>query len=316
MRVVLLVAALLAASLASGCISSSGRALTLRDGLADAEHAAHAWADGKTLQLVGAAAVEPFKHLDETQDGRHTEIVTHLDPVPGDGKAPGWIYGFLAGDRCIGIVLAAGLGVLAEGYQTCDPKDAETLPAWSIDSDEAAALLAARTEWPKPTDGTLYTWELSARHGQPVWSITAEDSGHSHAVARVNAANGTILFLTKDLEMASTVSVERPATPAAPEAHGTQSSGDSRSLVQPGGSFGSSVRLDGPGTLAVRASFQQAVGAVTLRVQGPTGTVESVEVPAAGLEKSYAGLPAGDYTVTVTADAVALLASESVTGVW
>src|ERR1051326_3298534 len=150
----LLTAALLAAALA-GC-TSAGKAMTARDGLAEAMDTAAKWADGKDPQLVAAAAIEPFRHATyDSPDGRdHAEYETRLDSAPGDGRPPGWLYGLRAGDRCITVVLAAGLGVLADGYQTCakGQQEMDALGSWSIDSDRAATLLAGNGAWPQPAD--------------------------------------------------------------------------------------------------------------------------------------------------------------------
>jgi hypothetical protein len=310
---ILLVAALLAASFA-GCLGASGKPMTLRDGLGEAEGAARSWADGKEARLVGAAAVEPFKHLDHTKGGRHAEFVTHLDGAPGDGKAPGWMYGFVAGDRCIVVVLAAGLGVLAEGYETCDPADAKPLPAWSVDSDRVASILAGREDWPRPGDGTLYFWELSAKEERPVWSVNAQSADGGGATALVDAANGTVLLLEKHAmrqEAPRTLEAQAPVDTS----HGTQSHSGSATVLRPGASLETQLQLDSAGMLEVRVSYQQAVGAVHVKVAGPAGELETTEVPVS-LHKVYTGLPAGDYTLTVTCDTLAVLVETELAGTW
>ncbi|HJQ93191.1 MAG TPA: hypothetical protein VJ874_02775, partial [Candidatus Thermoplasmatota archaeon] len=189
MRLSLTLVAALLAAVSAGCIGAPGKTMTAREGLDDARSVAEGWAEGRELGLLGIMAVEPFKHIQSTDEAGEVEaeFVTHLDGNPGDGNAPGWVYGFFDGERCIVVMLAAGLGVLAEGYETCADADVQAgegfeeetdegigpdlVGDWSIDSSEVADILADEEDWPDLGDDGTYFWGLFPDDGQTVWVV-------------------------------------------------------------------------------------------------------------------------------------------------
>lgn len=305
MRLPLLVTAALAVSAAAigaGCLGAPGKTMTAREGLGDAEDTAREWAEGADLELVGIAAVEPFKRVNGTSpDGAESfEARVHLDGDPGDGRAPGWAYGFLAGGRCIGVVLAAGLGVLAEGYSTCDG-DGATVGDWSVDSDEAAAILADEEEWPDLGEDALVFWELSAGDQGPEWQVEAETPG-SVASASVDARTGEVLRL----EVGSSEPFFEPVGPTPPSgaSEGEMVWAQTSEPVVAGTAAEVVVELEGDGGfLVAEASVGlsvNAVGTVRIVVSGPGGELHSESLPNLGggiVRAEFAALPPGLYTL-------------------
>lgn len=223
MRWSLTLTAILVAAVSAGCIGAPGKTMTAREGLDDARAVAEGWAEGRDLGLLGIVAVEPFKHIQSTdEDGEvDAEFVTHLDGNPGDGNAPGWIYGFFNGERCIVVVLAAGLGVLAEGYETCAEFDTEVdvgdgeadgdgegdeedsggsggsgpdvVGDWSVDSNEVAEILAGEEEWPDLGDDGTYFWGLFGDDGETVWVVGGIGEDGESVEAVVDAQSGEVI---------------------------------------------------------------------------------------------------------------------------
>jgi hypothetical protein len=311
MRLRASVAALFVLAAVAGCLAAPGQTMTMRDGLSDARAAAEDWWDN--LQFAFAGAIEPFKRI-EDRDGDGTlrgEYVTHLDGNPGDGRAPGWIYGFLADDgRCVLVVLAAGLGVLAEGWEECDADDVAPLPANVLDSDDVAALLADFEGWPVPDKSTLATWELLAEpEGDAYWLVMSSNETTA-AAAAVDAVTGNITLLEPGF-----------FGPAAPGEAGTSydsayawGSGPAVTVATP---FTMDLEV-GPGaTLGVTASISSSVmGPATLVVEAPSGEVV-FEDPFVGSTSTELQLDeAGTYQVRIEHGNVALSPSLSLFAIW
>jgi hypothetical protein len=319
LRPLAVLAAVLLALLA-GCAGAPGKTMTAKDGLGDAEEAAKDWAKGEKLHLLGVVAVEPFQRINWTdEDGEGSgEFVTHLDGNPGDGKAPGWAYGFVAGDRCIGIVLAAGLGVLAEGYDTCHGDD--TVGDWSVDSDKAASILRGRDDWPDlGADGT-YVWSLEADDGKALWTVVGSGQDEESVMAVVDARSGEVLAVQQgegdDVGFFPAPSPE-PSRPGS----GTDEDQDSATTLAAGEAIVAEVDLGGVGALVVDLSARATVQGMTLRVEGPSGVVDEASVGGAvGNEyqeqRAYGDLAPGHYSVTLAADGVTLFPSVLATGYW
>lgn len=313
MRLPLTLAAVLVAALCAGCIGAPGKTMTAGEGLSDASSAAEAWADGEGLELLGIFAVEPFKHYRFEEDGEEGEFVTHLDGNPGDGNAPGWVYGFYTGERCIGIVLAAGLGVLAEGYTTCD-EDADPMPDWSVDSDEVAEILAGHDEWSDLGEDGSYAWELSNDDGTPVWSVEGWGEDEEAVYASVDAESGEVISIVHEVgdEVASIFEAE---TAAAVETEGgSDEDSDSTQAMAMGDELVAEVDLDAMGRIDVQVSASLVVNSFTLTVEGPYGPVAEDDLGglANGVSqqgRSFEDLPAGHYTITLTSGGSAVLAT-------
>jgi hypothetical protein len=300
-----LVAAFLVAAVA-GCIGAPGQTMTMRDGLGDAREAAEAWGDG--LRFAFAAAVEPFKHIeDRDRDGTlRGEYVTHLDGNPGDGRAPGWIYGFLADDgRCVSIVLAAGLGVLAEGWEECDADEVAPLPANVLDSDEVAALLKADGRWITPDKSTVMTWTLASEdEGEAYWLVWGSNQTAAMA-AVVDAVHGNVSFIDADADGTIFESGSETAFASAP-------------LLTPVSPLSVSLDLEGDGgALHVSAAVSTSVvGLAMLRVIAPNGDVLLAESVPGSADFELAGLPPGRYEARLEHSNVAMMPSLTLTSFW
>lgn len=308
-------------ALLAGCAGAPGETLTARGGLGDAEDAAKAWAEGEDLHLLGIVAVEPFQRINWTDgDEESGEFVTHLDGNPGDGRAPGWAYGFLAGDRCIGIVLAAGLGVLAEGYETCEGDD--TVGDWEVDSNEVAEILGARDDWPDLGPDGSYFWSLEADDGEALWTVAGSDQDGESVAAVVDAESGEVLMVERDLGEDFDVFEPGPgSSTGAPGGSGSAEDQDSATTLAAGESLVAEVDLGGVGALVLDLSARASVQGMTLRVEGPAGVID--EGPAGGMlsneyqeQRMYADLVPGHYTVTLTADGVTLFPSVLAMAYW
>lgn len=316
------VLATLLLALLAGCAGAPGKTMTAQDGLGDAEDAAKAWAEGEKLHLLGVVAVEPFQRVNWTdEDGEDSgEFVTHLDGNPGDGRAPGWAYGFLAGDRCIGIVLAAGLGVLAEGYETCDGDD--TVGDWSIDSDEAASILQDRDDWPDLGPDATYFWALEADEGKALWTVVGGGQDDLPVMAVVDAESGEVVAVQQgDGDEDVGFFTPSPGSPSSPGGSGTDEDQDSAATLAAGESIVAEVDLGGVGALVLDLSARATVQGMTLHVEGPAGIVEEDHVGGAldsgyQEQRSYSGLAPGHYTVVLSADGATLFPSVLVTGYW
>jgi hypothetical protein len=331
MRLALVLTAVLLAALGAGCVGAPGQAMTARDALGDATDTATKWADGKDLHLVVAAAIEPFKHATyDSPDGKeHAEYETRLDGNPGDGKAPGWLYGFMAGDRCITVVEAAGLGVLADGYETCGrgQRDLEPLGDWSFDSDAIAAVLHDNKEWPQPTDAMTYTWALGSHDGRAVWSASAFDVQGNRTVAVVDAQNGTVLAIASgdDADQVSEAFPVGGQSGAAGRDGLTKDHDEAHAPVVAEAPLQAKVHLHGKGGfVSIQANLQAslgAVGTVQLTLTGPDGVVDSHVFPGIGGASQYQtvldNLPPGTYTLDLhTTVGAAVEANLFLDGAW
>lgn len=339
MRLSLTLTVALVAALSAGCIGAPGKTMTARDGLEDARSAAEEWAEGRDLDLLGIMAVEPFKHVQSTDENGEVdaEFVTHLDGDPGDGNAPGWVYGFFDGERCIVVLLAAGLGVLAEGYETCvevfdvevgdevgdgaeggedgsagDDRGPDVVGDWSFDSNEVAEILADREEWPDLGDDGTYFWGLFPEDGKTLWVVggTGEDGESVQAV--VDASTGEVIEVQHSPAGGfGFFGIDEPVEAGAPgadeeggytlvedEAHAT--------VVAPGRLAAAEVQLEGRGGyLVVDASVMMGVngvGMVRAVLSGPDGEIQSEAMPnlnGGSVHFEVYDLPPGRYSLTV-----------------
>jgi hypothetical protein len=313
-------AALLLAAVA-GCVGAPGKTMTARDGLGDAEDAAKDWAQGEDLHLLGLVAVEPFQRVNHTSDDGEdsAEFVTHLDGDPGDGRAPAWAYGFLAGDRCISVILAAGLGVLAEGYATCDGDD--TVGDWPVDSSEAASILGQRDDWPDLGPDGTYFWELGSDDGQALWTVAGSGQDGESVTAVVDARTGEVLAVEQGSGEGFGV-IPGPSAPSgSPGGSGSDEDQDSATTLTPGQSIAAEVDLGGVGGLVLELSARTTLQGMTLTVEGPAGVIDETPVgPVVGNDyqehREYGDLPPGHYTVTLSADGVTAFPSVVATAYW
>lgn len=322
MRLPLTLSALLIASLAAGCIGGPGETMTAREGLDDARSAANAWADGKDLELLGVVAIEPFKHIRyESDDGGYeAEYVTHLDGNPGDGRAPGWAYGFYTGERCVSVVLAAGIGVLAEGYETCDG-DLDALPEWSVDSDDVAGILEGEEDWPDLGEDGTYFWGLHGEDGMALWVVAGTGEDGESAFASVDANSGEVLAIGHDADGGIEDIFEAEAQ-AESSNQGSATATDNRVYMTVGDELVAEVDLGGMGAMQIGFNANAAALPMQYTIEGPYGVVESGEIGgnlAVGNPqetRNLDDLPEGHYTVTLTAQGAAVMATLLVYAEW
>lgn len=305
MRLPLLIAAFVVVSMAAGCIGGPGKTMTAREGLADARSAAEAWADGADLQLVGIFALEPFKRIQHTDGEYELEYVTHLDGNPGDGRAPGWAYAFYTGERCISVLLASGLGVLAEGYETCDEQD--VVPDWSVDSSEVAAILGRLDDWPDLGEDGTYFWELYADDGRAVWAVGGYSPDGESMGALVDASTGEVLELEVDARGYGFIG-EVEATPVQPGASGvTMVHDEAHPLIVAGMPESIRVDLEGSGgyllvhvDVAVAVSGVESCHATLIGPDGPLRQHGFGNGPGGAWDDQWDWLPAGTYTLELS----------------
>lgn len=305
--------------------------MTAREGLDDARSAAEAWADGKGLELLGVVAIEPFKRINYTSDdGQDSgEFITHFDGNPGDGRAPGWVYGFYTGDRCVTIVLAAGLGVLAEGYDTCE-EDVQPLGDWAVDSDEVAEILAGHEEWPDLGDDATYFWGLFGdEEAGAMWVVEGSDQDGTTVEAVVDAQSGDIIEITQDEGSGFFGADEQVPVEAGKVGPGqdgmTPVHDEASAALVAGDSLTATIDLLGSGGYLVANANVRAnvngVGAVRIVLTGPDGVIDAEPVSnfAGGdAQFEYGNLPPGTYTLAVepAIGAVAVQADVVLDGAW
>ncbi|MHB1261800.1 MAG: hypothetical protein ACYC2H_08805 [Thermoplasmatota archaeon] len=323
MRLSLTLTAALLAAFVAGCLGGPGETMTAREGLDDARSAANDWADGQDLELLGVVAIEPFKHIRyESDDGEYeAEYVTHLDGNPGDGRAPGWAYGFYTGERCVSVVLAAGIGVLAEGYETCDG-DLDALPEWSVDSDEVAEILGGEEEWPDLGDDGTYFWGLHGEDGMALWVVAGTGEDGETVFASVDASSGEVLAIAHEAEGDIEAIFEAEAQAEAAGQGGSAMATDNQLYMIVGDELVAEVDLGGMSAMQIGFNANLMALPMQFVVEGPYGVVEEGEIGgnlAVGNPQethNLDDLPEGHYTVTLTAQGAAALATLSVYAEW
>lgn len=253
----LTLAILFLTALLAGCAGGPGT-ITMREGLADARAAAQDWGDN--VELAGALAIEPFKRAEDRDDDGtlRGEFVTHLDSDPGDGRAPGWLYAFTADDgRCIFVALAAGLGVLAEGWEECDAvgDQASPLPDGVLDSDSVASILSDLEGWPRRDDATTATWALGMEDGSAYWAVTSSNQT-SYAMAVVDALTGNATLVDSGRQGEFMVDGEETAPTSTGDSH-VSGSGQVVTVATP---FSLTIDVGGDGAvMLITASMQTSL---------------------------------------------------------
>lgn len=286
MRSLLLVTLLTSLTLA-GCLGGGGQTASAMDLLEDAASVASGWTDAPAL--AGVVSIEPFQRYFEEGEG---EIILHLDPTPGDGLAPGWVYLFDGGDRTVFVVMAAGLGVLAEGWMAEDEADEEfdaasTIEGWNVDSDEAAAIIADETDWPSPMENTTMLWSLFQTEDGPVWFVEREDPDADYYAA-VHAGNGTLLE-------------NGTATFSYYGYTHSWGSGPMTPLSAP------SAQVEAPevATVTLDVNVAATVGSVRVTLEGPGGLLYD-EVVDGSDHAAFDQVPAGEYALRFAGEPVAV----------
>ncbi len=300
----------------SGCLAGIGT-MSAETGLATALAHADDLVEGDDVPvLMGIASIEPLSHYyDEEED---FEVNAYADSVQGDGKVPGWAYGFCVGDDAVFIILAAGLGVLADVRDggECDQEDIDewALGEWSIDSDEAADILNDHPDWPEPRKDSLSFWVLNqwpSNYAEeegfepaPHWEVEVETID-GFAYAAVNAQTGEVVFIESDTypvepEMEFT-EVAEPIEPTCEAQSVDETDSGFITVVE-----GLSIDIDLPARGAIELIVEAATltGGSTYKLEGPDGTI------AEGSAGSYTmkvldDLPDGQYTLTVETASVA-----------
>jgi len=166
-----------------------------------------------TAQLTGVAGMEigdvkpiqdalnsiPPEQAQEAEAAR--AVIPSADPQPGDGKAPAWAYTFVGSKGLFGIVVDAR-GQVTFARQVGSANSANQAPAlgdWAVDSDKAAAIVAAKdagfAAFASSTQAVVM-YQISVQGGKMAWEIeggaSLKDAGRGvHFV--VDATTGAIL---------------------------------------------------------------------------------------------------------------------------
>lgn len=300
----------------SGCLAGIGT-MSAESGLATAlSHADDLVEGDDTPVLMGIASIEPLSHYYDEEDD--LEINTYADSVQGDGKLPGWAYGFCVGDDAVFIVLAAGLGVLADvrdgGECEQDDIDEWVLDEWSVDSDEVADILADHPDWPEAREDSLtffvlnqwpsnYAEEDGFEPG-PYWEVETETMD-GWAYAAVNAQTGEVVFIESDTypvepDMNFVEVAEPVEEPCVEESVQDSDSGTITALE----GLEATIELPEDGSLEVKMNRYTLSTDAHYVLEGPDGELKSGSVANAhGL--SIAGVLHGTYTLTVETEALA-----------
>lgn len=163
-------ALIVVAMLAAGCIGAAGEGtVPAGDLLATARQAAAERIDDP--ELVRVEGVEPPRRV-ETEE---QTIVIHEDPVPGDGKAPGWVYTFEDAGRTVTVALRADGEIVAESVDD-DPGPTEPLGDWSLGTDEAAEAVFEHPNVSEPGQEVVVRWTLTGGD-EPVWKAALSTPG-------------------------------------------------------------------------------------------------------------------------------------------
>lgn len=314
MRFVLALMVALATISVSGCFAGSGEPISLRAGLGDARDAAAAW--GSNPAFAGAFAIEPFKRIQDTdEDGTvRGEFITHLDSKPGDGRAPGWVYLFITEDgRCVGIALASGLGVLAEGWEECEEDDLTVVPSEFLDSVAVAGILSDLEGWPTADDATTMTWALEADEEEGAyWLVTSSNMTQSVAAA-VDALTGEATVI--DEAWADDVLFAEEGM-AADEVQSSRVYGSAQTVTV-ATPLEVDLEVGDEATVTIAAIIgTSVVGQATLLVVAPDGSTVYDEDFLGDTEATLDLVEAGTYTLRITHGNAALSPSIEATATW
>lgn len=297
MRLLLAFTVALATLSVSGCFAGSGEPISLRDGLGDARDAAAAW--GSNPAFAGAFAIEPFKRIQDTdEDGTvRGEFITHLDSKPGDGRAPGWVYLFITEDgRCVGIALASGLGVLAEGWEECEDDDLTPIPAGFLDSVAVAGILSDLEGWPTADEATTMTWALEADEEEAYWLVTSSNMTR-FAVAAVDALTGEATLLDDEWEDDVFFAEEGMASDEM-QSRWVYGSAQAVTVATP---LEVELEVGDEATLTLTAAIgTSVVGQATLLVVAPDGSTVYDEEFAGDTQATIELIEGGTYTLRIT----------------
>lgn len=296
------VAALL---LLSGCIAASGNTES-------AENLASTATDRseERLQagaLVAAWAVEPPRHVEG--DGNRLDI--YLDDEPGDGDAPGWAFAYVNATEGGIVVVGDAVGVIAEFWHTFEGDEAEevreeapAIEGWTVDSREAAQILADDDRWPEIGDSWGVAWQLKQGERGPIWHVEASnvtfEGGGEEVEAVVSASNGTILGIERVRERPVPGGVEGP------DASGGCVVADADGRVTTVTDIEAEFELPHDGRLRLQVDYGGA-GPLDLRLlEDGEDEVWSETVTAAGggtIDAHLQGLEAEDYVVEASTPA-------------
>ncbi len=314
MRFLLAAMVALATVSVSGCFAGSGEPISLRDGLGDARDAAAAW--GSNPAFAGAFAIEPFKRIQDTDDDGTVrgEFITHLDSKPGDGRAPGWVYLFITEDgRCVGIALASGLGVLAEGWEECEDDDLIEVPDGFLDSVAVAGILSDLEGWPTADESTTMMWGLEADEEEGAYWLVTSSNMTLFATAAVDALTGEATLLDEE-SMDDVLFAEEGMAADEMQTSWVYGSAQTVTVATP---LEVDLEVGDEATVAIAATIgTSVVGQATLLVVAPDGSTVYDEDFVGDTDATIDLVEAGVYTLRITHGNAALSPTIEATATW
>ena len=335
MRFALLAALLLSASAAglAGCLEGGVTLLTAKQARGQADDAAERWEDDAALvgaygMEFGPAARARFSEMinagapgegsppmdegdDEGQRAMISAVVGAEDDVPGDGKAPLWVFSYRS-ERVEGgyDVAVTGDGVVheAENGGPSMPFAITHKPIgdWQVDSDEGSEVARADAGYERAVaDPEAMAFTLLVQGGaSPVWLFGAQLGPDA------NGGDGSESFVAVDASTGEAIDAEdvlREVLGFVLREAGSSSGTVAGAAVS---SFATEfdVELDGHGLLVVLVSVSPPpVTPMTVVVTDEAGVEHTGSIgPATGLDATdvivIEGVPTGPYRVEVGAD--------------
>ncbi len=300
----------------SGCIAGVGT-MTAFDGINTAtNHVQDLLDTDLEPTLIGITSVEPFSLLEDESD--NVTVNVYADSVQGDGRVPGWIYEFCIDDAYVAVVMASGIGVLADVRDggDCDADDEARLALtnYEIDSDEAAEILAANETWPEAQSDSGTFWMLAQEppdndEFEPgAYWIVETGNMTTWGEAAINAQTGEIAYVESG-EYREWVDEGVIASTSDESCFGWSSSGGySSGLLTPVSSRAATFSVVGVGTASYELTTSNQLTTVVFEFLDEDGEVLYEEVIDDGLlggdtiSGTFEDLEPGDYMFRVQTD--------------
>lgn len=310
---------LIAMLITAGCLAvsaSTESAESLEE--TAAERSQERVADGQLVALWGA---EPPRHV----EGENDRLDIYIDDGSGDGQAPAWAYAYLGADRGGIVVVGDEIGVIGEYWHTFEANETDAwldeiprVENWTVDSTEAAQILADDDRWPEITESWAVSWMLHGTPNGAVWEVEATnvtfDGEGVDIEAAVSATNGTILAIDEDVDYDGFD--DGPDTDET--APGGCSQGTAAGRVTPVETVETEVELPEDGRLMLRVSYSGS-GPLELAVL-EDGDEEvwsdSVLAVGGGTVQTEIPLEEEDYVVEASTDAGVHTVSLHATAAW
>lgn len=173
----------------SGCAGPGGASGL--NAIADAAAVAQAWnPEARLVQILGIESVDGkvmsvpgYPELDAIQ----TALVPSRDSVPGDGKAPAWLYRYQSDDAALLVVFAADGGKRLE-QEVAYGASFGPLGVAEVDSTRAAGVAMANRTFAEASASGTAMQLIATRSGTTAWQLVA-----GTAIVYVDATTATII---------------------------------------------------------------------------------------------------------------------------